>query len=94
MFSREQNILYSVYRIFIQGERDRQRETQRESIQQEINFFSKSFQQRLSQLHIYIKILLQLSNLQIVFFTNFNFSLLQEWEYQYKKIDEETITQN
>ena len=29
MFSREQNILYSVYRIFIQGERDRQRETQR-----------------------------------------------------------------
>ena len=48
----------------------------------------------LSQLHIYIKILLQLSNLQIVFFTNFNFSLLQEWEYQSKKIDQETITQN
>ena len=58
------------------------------------NFFSKSFRQRLSQLHIYIKILLQLSNLQIVLFTNFNFSLLQEWEYQYKKIDEEAITQN
>ena len=29
---------------------------QRESIQQEINFFSKSFRQRLSQLHIYINI--------------------------------------
>ena len=27
----------------------------RESIQQEINFFCKSFRQRLSQLHIYIK---------------------------------------
>ena len=38
------------------------------SIQQEINFFCKSFRQRLSQLHIYIKILLQLSNLQIIFF--------------------------
>ena len=25
------------------------------------------------------------------FFTNFDFSLLQEWEYQYKKIDEKTI---
>ena len=27
---------------------------ERESIQQEINFFSKSFRQRLSQLHVYI----------------------------------------
>ena len=80
--------------IYIYRERERERDRQtdrqtdrkRESIQQEINFFSKSFRQRLSQLHIYIKILLQLSNLQIVFFfTNFNFSLLQEWEYQYKK---------
>ena len=41
------------------------------SIQQEINFFCKSFRQRLSQLHIYIKILLQLSNLQIIFFYKF-----------------------
>ena len=38
------------------------------SIQQEINFFSKSFRERLSQLNIYIKILLQLSNLQIALF--------------------------
>ena len=59
-----------------------------------INFFSKSFRERLSELHIDIKILLQLSNLQIVFFANFNISLLQKWEYQYKKIDEDTITQN
>ena len=36
------------------------------SIQQEINFISKSFRQCLYQLHIYIKILLQLSNLQII----------------------------
>ena len=50
------------------GEGERGGETERESIQQEITFFSKSFRQRLSQLHIYIKILLQLSNLQIVFF--------------------------
>ena len=37
----------------------------RESIQQEINFVCKSFRQRLYQLHIYNKILLQSSNLQI-----------------------------
>ena len=29
---------------------------------------------------MYNKILLQLSNLQIIFFTSFHFSLLQEWE--------------
>ena len=39
---------------------------ERESIQQEINFICKSFRLRLYQLHIYNKILLQLSNLQIV----------------------------
>ena len=66
----------------------------RESIQQEINFISKSFRQCLYQLHIYIKILLQLSNLQIVFFTNFHFSLLQEWEYQYKKLTKRQLRQN
>ena len=38
---------------------EREREKERESIQQEINFFSKSFRQHLSQLDIYIKILLQ-----------------------------------
>ena len=43
------------------------RERERESIQQEINFICKSFRLRLYQLHIYNKILLQLSNLQIVF---------------------------
>ena len=37
--------------------------TERESIQQEINFISKSFWQCFYQLHICIKILLQLSNL-------------------------------
>ena len=40
---------------------------ERESIQQEINFICKSFRQRLYQLHIYNKILIQSSNLQIVF---------------------------
>ena len=40
------------------------------SIQQEINFISKSFRQCLYQLHIYIKILLQLSNLQIIVLFN------------------------
>ena len=45
----------------------------------------------LYQLRIYNEILLQLSNLQIVFFTNFDFPLLQEREYQFKKNDEKTI---
>ena len=36
--------------------------------QQEINFICKSFRLRLYQLHTYNKILLQLSNLQIVFY--------------------------
>ena len=61
-------------------EREREREKERESIQQEqqeINFICKSFQQCLYQLHIYNKILLQLSNLQIVFFTNFDFLLFR-----------------
>ena len=52
-----------------------------------LNFISKSFWLCLYQLHIYNKILLKLSNLQIVFLTDFDFSLLQKREYQYKKID-------
>ena len=45
----------------------------------------------ITKLHIYNKILLQLSNLQIAFFTNFDFSLLQELEYQYKKVDKRQL---
>ena len=80
-------VLYIYIYIYIYRERERERE----SIQQEINFICKSFRLHLYQLHIYNKILLQLSNLQIVFFTNFDFSLLQEWEYQYKKNDKKTV---
>ena len=56
-----------------------------------LNFISKSFLLCLYQLHIYNEILLQLSNLQIVFLTDFDFSLLQKREYQYKKNDKKTV---
>ena len=49
--------------IYIQRERERKRE----SIQEKINFLCKSFRLCLYQLHIYNKMLLQLSNLQIPF---------------------------
>ena len=55
-----------------------------------IKLFKKGFRQSLYQLHIYIKILLQLSNLQIDFL-KFWFFILQKWEYQYEKINEKTI---
>ena len=72
--------IYLSISIERERERKREREKERESIQQEqqeINFICKSFQQCLYQLHIYNKILLQLSNLQIVFFTNFDFLLFR-----------------
>ena len=55
------------------------------SIQQDINFLCKSIQLWFYQLHIYNKIVLQLSNLQIVY--RFSFSLFQKWKYQCKKVD-------
>ena len=57
-----------------------------ECIQQEINFICKSFRLRLYQLHT--ATVIKFTN---NFFTNFDFSLLQEWEYQYKKIDKKTV---
>ena len=72
--------IYLSISIERERERKRERERERESIQQEqqeINLICKSFQQCLYQLHIYNKILLQLSNLQIVFFTNFDFLLFR-----------------
>ena len=44
--------------------------------------------------YIYIYIYIYIYNLpiyQIVFLTIFDFSLLQEWEYQYKKIDKKAV---
>ena len=39
------------------------------------------------QLHIYNKIYCYSIEFTNSFFTNFDFSLLQEWEYQYKEIN-------
>ena len=58
------------------------------SIQQEIKFICKSFRLCLYQLHIYTATVIKFTN---SFFINFDFSLLQEWEYQYKKIYKKTV---
>ena len=63
----------------------------RESIQQEITFICKSFRQCLYQLLIYNKILLQLSNLQIVFLQILIFHHCRNGNTNIKKIYEKTV---
>ena len=64
---------------------------ERKSIQQVIYFTSKSFQQWLYQLHIYIKILPQLPNLQIVFLQILIFTYYRNGNTSIEKIDKMTI---
>ena len=90
--------------IYIERERERKRETeterrrdrerQGESIQQEINFLCKSFRQRLYQLHIYNKILLQSSNLQILFLQILIFDYYRNGNTNMKKLTKRQLRQN
>ena len=75
-------------------ERRRDRERQGESIQQEINFLCKSFRQRLYQLHIYNKILLQSSNLQILFLQILIFDYYRNGNTNMKKLTKRQLRQN
>ena len=65
---------------------------ERESIQQEINFISKSFWQCFYQLHIYIKILLQLSNLYFLQILIFHY--YRNGNTNIKKLTKRQLRQN
>ena len=69
-------------------ERERERKREREGgiIQQEMNFIFKSFQLCLYQLHVYNKLLLGLSNLQIVFIQILIFHYYRNGNTKIKKL--------
>ena len=75
-------------------QRDREKDTDRQSIQQEIYFVCKSLRQYLYQLHTYNKILLQLSNLQIVFLQILIFHYYRNGNTNIKKLKKKQLRQN